>query len=83
MSTNGATTSMQLSEIQIQQLVGLLSPYLGQLQQAESQAQTARQNINAIASAYLAGLGLPINLNIDLKTGQLSEIQIQQKVAEV
>ena len=83
MSANGATTSMQLSEIQLKQLVDLLRSYLDQLQQAESRAQIARQTINAIAAAYLAGLGLPIDLNIDLTTGELTDIQIQPKVAEV
>jgi len=75
MSTNGATDSTGLSEIQLQQLTGLLSPYLVELQRVESQANAMRQTINTIASAYLAGLGLPVNMNIDLKSGVLTPVE--------
>ena len=72
---NGASETTRLTEGQTQQLQKLIGPYLVQLQQVENQANVIRTTINAVAGAYLAGLGLPSDLSVDLQTGHLSPVK--------
>lgn len=74
MTTNGAAATTQLTPGQIKQLQNMIGPYLVQLEAQEQKANSIRTTINAIAGAYLVGLGLPAELNVDLQTGMLTAV---------
>lgn len=61
-----------LTPEQLKQLQQLVNPYLGQVQQLETQANGLRQVMSDIAAAYLMGIGLDSGLTIELSTGKVS-----------
>lgn len=75
MTNNGASVSYQLTESQLKEVQKIIGPYLAQLQALERQVNAARTTINAIAVAYLTGLGLPSDLSVDLSTGALTSVK--------
>ena len=72
MTTNGVAQMMTLSKEQLLELQKIMNPYFAQVQQLEAQANAVRKTINDIAGAYLAGLGMPTDMSIDLATGGIS-----------
>ena len=75
-ATNTADTpDPQLSRGQLRVLRTRLASYLSRLQEQEAQAEMTRKTINDITGAYLAGLGLPTESNVDLATGLLTPVE--------
>ena len=75
---NGGSETVKLSEQQLKQLQQLLGPYFNKLQALEMQSNSVREVINNIAGAYLTGLGIPSEMNIDLVTGDLTPSKVAQ-----
>ena len=75
-ATNTADTpDPQLSRGQLRVLRTRLASYLSRLQEQEAEAEMTRKTINDITGAYLAGLGLPTESNVDLATGLLTPVE--------
>ena len=75
---NGSSEVSQLTQGQLAQLRKLITPYLVQMEALEKQANAARKTINDIAGAYLAGLGVPADLSVDLVTGDLTPVKVPE-----
>ena len=75
---NGGSETVKLSEQQLKQLQQLLGPYFNKLQALEMQSNSVREVINNIAGAYLTGLGISSEMNIDLVTGDLTPSKVAQ-----
>jgi hypothetical protein len=71
MTPNGRHEVLQLSETQRQQLQNLLGPYFAQL-------QATQKMLNDIAGAYLTGMGLSPDVNIDMATGVLTPMKVTE-----
>ena len=72
-STNAP--DQQLSRSQLLVLRTRLAPYLTRLQDQQQQLGMTGKIINDITGAYLAGLGLPTESNVDLATGILTPVE--------
>ena len=64
-----------LSQDQLRVLRTRLASYLARFQGQQEQLEMTRKTINDITGAYLAGLGLPTESNVDLATGILTPVE--------
>ena len=68
----------KLTDLQLRRIQQKLGPYFASLQQLELQMNVVRKAIDDIAGAYLIGLGLPENQNIDLISGVLTPLSAER-----
>ena len=73
-------TGTQLPKAQLDELTSLIQPYLQQIQQLEQKLAMLRGAANAIGGAYLRGLGIKEQVNIDLATGLLTPLAVAPSV---
>ena len=71
---NGAAEITNLSEVQLKLLNAILSSYLQEKRTLEARIAVINKMISELAGAYLAGLGLNQNQDIDLVTGKLTPV---------